>query len=466
MNILLFVCDTLRADHLGCYGYFRDTSPNIDRIASEGILFEDFYDAGCPTGPAFASLYTGLYPIHHRFYRFLAPNIRQVDDMVFTIPEILRVMGYTTAGFHNLLNMMDKPKHLVKGYQFYINIGQYYPHHSFHEILAEQVNHRLIPWLKTYAHEKFFLFVHYWDPHGPYNQPKEYWDFFRHKKDLSDLLIREAPAGYKYVPGWGTIDEIKIDEKPLYYTQRFSSVRELVDLYDGEIAYMDRAIGEVLETLEAKEVLDETLIILTADHGEQLCQHKSYGYGWQHAGLHDAVTQVPLLIRYPANVPKGKRIGGFCQHIDILPTLLDLLGKKATGLDIDGKSILPLLRNEQIRDRIFMEHTSGQRAIRTAEWHLLDDATFPREHSRELELYNVKEDPMEAVNLAKANEQKAQELREILHRWVKGNLKEGEIDPTIYTGEKGWGYSQNSREGKMRVRRLLESLNISAPEKW
>jgi len=463
MNILFFVCDTLRADHLGCYGYFRNTSPNIDRLAREGVLFEDFYDAGCPTGPAFTCMYTGLYPIHHKFYRFLYPNARQVDDMIFTMPEMLRGLGYTTAGFHNLLNMMDRPKHLVKGYEFYINLGEYFPHHAFHTLRCEEVNRRLIPWIRSYSDEKFFLFVHYWDPHGPYNQPKKYRDLFQHQRDLSDLEIREAPAGYKYIPGWGTIEEVTVNEKPLYYDLRASSLGALVDLYDGEIAYMDHAIGEVIQTLEDEGVLEETLIILTSDHGEQLCQHRSYG--WQHAGLHDAVTHVPLIMRYPKKLPKGVRVKGFCQHIDILPTLLDLLGVGRNVLDIDGRSLMPLLNNEEIRDLIFMEHTSGQRSVRTAEWHLIDDETIPRKRYRELELYNVKEDPMETVNLAKNMKDKAK-LKEALRGWIRENLKEGERDPAIYADERGWGYSTSRQEYILKERRLLDMLKIYAPEKW
>lgn len=115
MNVFLIVCDTLRADHLGCYGYFRDTSPNIDRIAREGVLFEDFYTSGAPTGPGFTCIYTGLHTIHHKFYKFLIPNIRQVDDMIFTLPEIMRFLGYTTAGLDNLMSQLARAKHFVRG---------------------------------------------------------------------------------------------------------------------------------------------------------------------------------------------------------------------------------------------------------------------------------------------------------------------------------------------------------------
>jgi len=111
MNIVLIVCDTLRFDHLGCYGYFRDTSPNIDNMAKDGAIFEDFYTSGAPTGPAFTCMYTGLHAINHKHYQFIQPNVRQLDDLIFTMPEILKAGGFTTAAIDNLINFPSHSKH-------------------------------------------------------------------------------------------------------------------------------------------------------------------------------------------------------------------------------------------------------------------------------------------------------------------------------------------------------------------
>jgi len=414
VNILMFVCDTLRADHLGCYGYFRDTSPNIDRIAKEGVLFEDFYTSGAPTGPAFTCLYTGLHTIRHKFYRFMEANIRQIDDTLPTIPLILRAIGYTTAAIDNLMNFTSHPKHFAKGYEFYINASFNGPA----RITAEQVNRRLIPWIKHYADEKFFLFVHYWDPHLPYNQPEKYKKMFTHKPgNLSDLEVKNASVGYDYVPGWGKIGDFPEGKK------KIGNNTMSIDLYDGEIAYMDHAIGEVIEAIESKNVLDETLVIVTSDHGEDwLGQHYNV---WDHASLHDAVTHIPLIMRYPRRLLKETKIKGFCQHIDILPMLIDFIGfpRITEILDIDGMSILPLLKGEEIREQIFMEQTSGLRAVRTKEWKLIED--FKGRFRRKIELYNVKND-------SEMEKERAIELKGILQNWIKMNLKEGEKDPLIY----------------------------------
>ncbi|MEM3041742.1 MAG: sulfatase, partial [Nitrososphaerota archaeon] len=438
-----------------------ETAPNIDRIARDGVLFKDFFNAGCPTGPGFTCIYTGLHTIHHKFYRFGDPNLRQVDDTIFTIPEIMRAMGYTTAGFDNLMNLLyARAKHFVRGYEFYVNCGP----SAFdlaHHLKAEQLNHRLIPWLKQYANEKFFLFVHYWDPHGPYNQPEPFRTLFQHKKgSLDDLLVKEAPAGYKYVPGWGTVDQVLENDKKTIIQYGEPAT---VDLYDGEIAYMDKAIGEVIDTLENQGVLEDTAVIVTSDHGEQLSQHGL----WQHGFLHAAETHIPLIIRYPKRLPKGVRVKGFCQQIDILPTIMDLVGVSPKIVDVDGTSVLPLLRGERIRDQIFMETSNGQRALRTEEWMFIEDEIVDMEAraihlkmpKRKPELYNVKNDPMEVINLVDKEKERAEQMRETLISWVKSNIKEGENDPAIY--EDWRELNKRTLDYGAKVKKLLESLKAS-----
>ena len=125
MNVIWFVLDTLRSDHLGCYGYFRDTSPNIDRLAEEGVLFEDSYASAIATGPGFTSLFTGLAAIHHGFYLtpWNVPNAPLLDDRIVTLPELIQARGdYTTAAFDNLINFRAHMKHFVRGFEFYVNI--------------------------------------------------------------------------------------------------------------------------------------------------------------------------------------------------------------------------------------------------------------------------------------------------------------------------------------------------------
>ena len=164
MNIILIVIDTLRADHLSCYGYFRETSPTLDRLAREGVLFEDMYASGVPTGPGFTSIMTGLYPVSHKYYitPYDVPNAYQLDDDIPVLAEILWDHGYVTAAVDNLINFRSHMKHFVRGFEYYMNptkTSRWVHHH----VTADQVNRMAVPWIRRHSYERFFLFVHYWD---------------------------------------------------------------------------------------------------------------------------------------------------------------------------------------------------------------------------------------------------------------------------------------------------------------
>ncbi len=430
MNIVLVVIDTLRADHLSCYGYFRETSPTIDRLAKEGVLFENSYAAGIATGPGFTSIITGLYPIRSKYYitPWNVPNTYQLDDNIPVLAEILWDHRYTTAAFDNLINFRSHPKHFVRGYEYYVNVtrtSKWLHHH----IIGRELNARLIPWIKQHAYEKFFLFIHYWDPHMPYNMPVGFDRVFRHKKgDLSDLKVVKTEAGYDYVPGWGKADEIfEGDEE------------KSIDLYDCEIFYVDHCLAQVINTLEDLRILDDTLIIITSDHGEQLGQHGLYG----HAGLHEAVIKIPLIIRYPPKVPKGVRVKEYAQQVDIVPTILDLAGIKV-DYQFNGESLMKLINGGKIREYAVSE-TWGERAIIDCDWKLI--VHYPKELERPgpelksiielakkkgelgFELYNIRKDPAEVINLADTEQTILDNLLNKLNEWIKAHLKPGEKDP-------------------------------------
>ncbi len=443
MNILLIVIDTLRADHLSCYGYFRETSPTIDRLAREGVLFENFYASGIATGPGFTSIITGLYPTSHKYYitPYDIPNAYQLDDNIPVLAEILWDNGYVTAAVDNLINFRSHMKHFVRGYEYYMNptkTSRWVHHH----VIADEVNKKAIPWIRQHSYEKFFLFLHYWDPHAPYNQPEGYRSVFKHKKgDYSDLKILKAKAGYEYVPGWGKIDEI-IEEVN----------GKSIDLYDGEILYVDHAVAEVIETLKDEGILDDTLIIITSDHGEQLGQHGI----WGHAGLHEPVIKIPLIMRYPKKLPKGLRVNGFAQHADIVPTILELANIKVE-YNFDGESLLKLIKGDKIRDFVICE-TWGERCIIYNNWKLIVHypvelqvlhEIFPKPFKKRhfgptitilkkivkkenfgYELYNLEEDPMEVINLAEERMDLVKELKQMIDEWVR--QKVGDKDPMFF----------------------------------
>jgi arylsulfatase A-like enzyme len=463
MNIVLFVIDTLRADHLSCYGYFRETSPNIDKLADEGVLFQDHYAAGVPTGPGFTSIVTGMYPINHEFYitPWNIPNSYQMDDDILVLPEVLWESGYVTAAFDNLVNFRSRMKHFIRGYEYYINVTRS-ANYLHHHIWADLVNQKLLPWIDEHKDDRFFLFVHYWDPHTPYNQPKEFQEIFRHKKgDLSDLEVREAKAGYEYVPGWGKADEIFEGRETRWGWpipgERFADELS-IEMYDGEIAYVDDRLGQVIEKLKEKDLYDDTLIIVTSDHGENLGQHGM----WEHGGVYEPVIYVPLIMVCPSVLPKEKRVEGFAQQVDISTTIFELAdvplasvmermetyvkktGNPAYSKNIrgftDGVNLLDLMDGREIRDYIIAEtgnvrlirgaedkieaKTLGIRTIREDEWKLIVYSNGRKE------LFNIEEDPMEIRNLADEKPEIVDRLNSSLNAWITSNLN-GREDPIL-----------------------------------
>jgi len=424
MNVVWFVLDTLRADHLGCYGYFRDTSPNLDQLAAEGTLFENSYASAIATGPGFTSLFTGLAAINHGFYLtpWNTPNAPLLDDRIPTVAELVQARGdYTTAAFDNLINFRSHMKQFVRGFEFYINITRS-PAWLHHHVIADEVNHRLLPWLERHADEPFFAFVHYWDPHTPYNMPDEFCGKFDRKK--GDLVVKKAPDGYEYVPGWGLADKLPEGNE-----------RQSIDLYDDEVFYTDHSVGLVRRKLEELGILDQTAIIVTSDHGEDLDLHGLWGHGT----VHNTTICVPLIIREPKHVPQGKRVTKFVQHADNLPTILEYFPQQERpGFDrvtvprwlpkmaerFDGKSLLALARGERGAKSEIVAESHGQRAYIAPPWKLIwhKDGTKG-------ELFHLENDPLELNNRAEDEPAVAEELSQKLRQWVEQNLAGKRTDP-------------------------------------
>ncbi len=330
MKVLLLALDTLRADHLSGYGYYRPTSPVLDELMAKGTGFLNCSSAFSVTLPSFTSIVTGKYCANHKMVinPFMSPNQREIflDDTTPTLAEVLLDQGYTTAAFDNLINFASHPSWFVRGYEYYVNVTRS-SEARHHWILADDINNRLLPWLREHASEDFFVFAHYWDPHKPYNAPEPYDSMYLD----SEVRVKKAQSGVSYVECAGPLAELKDPE------------RANLARYDGEINYLDNRLGQVLGALESYGIADETAIIIVGDHGEIMVERDVH---FDHRGVWNFNVRVPLILYSPTLTPQVRRSDSYVHHVDLFPTVLDLLGLEPRK-GLDGSSLLPLITKEQ-----------------------------------------------------------------------------------------------------------------------
>ncbi len=333
MKFIVFFWDTLRADHTSCYGYPRRTTPNLERLAADGAVFDRSMTVTGHTGPTFTSYVTGQYPFQHDVIStfFNHPNLprERLDDTAPVLQEVLRnEHGFLTAAFDNLLTWPSQPVWMARGNDYYINTV--HPENPFCcWVLAEHINARLIPFLREHKDRDFFIFVHYWDPHQPYNQPDPYRHTF---DDAPGFDEAEAADGRRYVPTWGWTENLTDEHQAR------------INLYDAKIHYCDHYFGQVLDELKALGVYDDTTIISTADHGEDMFEHNA---PMEHRETYRSTAFVPCVVK-PARelgVEPGQRIPHLISTLDLAPTIFDMMGAEPPA-SMEGASWLPLLRGE------------------------------------------------------------------------------------------------------------------------
>ena len=423
INVLFIAIDTLRADHMSCYGYDKLTTPYIDKnLVNTGVLFENCIAPGIPTHPGYTTMHTGMHPLTHEIVCHCGKVI--LKNEVKILSQILRSNGYTTAAIDNLV--MNAPW-FVRGYDYYIFSGGITVISKGIKISGEIVTKKAISFLKAWKegifgdNHPFFLFVHYWDPHTPYLPPEDYIKmFYRGKRRPLKELLMQTKWGRHIYKMWlkQIIEDKGIDDK------------NYVDAsYDAEVYYSDRCVEKLIEYLKEINEFDNTLIILTADHGEGLGENNVY---YDHHGLYEWDIHVPLIMRLPSLLPEGKRVSELVTHEDIVPTVLDLLNIKL-NYKFDGRSLLPIIIGEE-KGREFVicvENTRmSKRAIRTKGWKLIQTLK-PDIYGRPagyLELYNLQKG--EDTNLADEHKDIAKELLYKMEVWYREKLN-GKADPLM-----------------------------------
>jgi arylsulfatase A-like enzyme len=311
-NILLITVDTTRADHLSCYGYPLRTSPNIDKLASEGVRFQNAYSPIPLTGPAHIALMTSLYPQQHGATingMHMSSHPRPV-----TLAQILHRLGYRTAAFVSAWPVKKGITGLGRGFDVYNQKFTYHYKLVNSARDGKDTTDAALRWLKKRGDKHpFFLWVHYFDPHEPYDLRPEFADLPR-------------------TPG---ASEIRLA------SQRKLSVEDAqrVTAYDSEIAYSDHYIGQVLQQVEAMGIRERTLIVLAADHGESLGENGYWGHGDK---LFQGIVHIPLIISRPGTIPQGLVVKEDVGLLDIMPTILDYVGIPAR-LPLEGQSFRPFV---------------------------------------------------------------------------------------------------------------------------
>ena len=425
-NIVLFAVDSLLADHMSCYGYHRQTTPHIDRFAQSGVLFERNYSPHIPTTSAYASMLTGRDCFGTRVVALRHQGGLRPD--VSTLPELLRASGYTST----CVGFTGNPS--ARGFDKYLDYPGWGSWNEGRSPKAENLNRVALPELdRLIAQEQpFLLFLRHMDPHAPYLPPAPYERMFYHgdETDPSNRSMEPVMAFKPFRDFFASWMPPGISDKDYVVAQ-----------YDGAVAYMDACIQSIFTALESHGILDDTIVVLNGDHGETLYDHECW---FDHHGIYDVTLHVPLVIRYPRMVPAGKRIPGFVQHKDLVPTLLDLAGLTAgvpTGQQaFEGRSLLPLVRGEiaSHESEFYITECTWMRkhGWRTPEWKLIV-ALEPDFHFKpEVELYNLVEDPHEDVNLAEREPEVVALLRARMDAWIaKREQEEGITNPMLTQGD-------------------------------
>ncbi len=323
-DILLVVVDTLRADHLGAYGYSRPTSPAIDALARRATLFENAWAAAPWTLPSVMSIMTGRYASHHRVEN---DGLRLAPD-VPTLAEALRGAGYATGGFVSHI-YVDRPFGFERGFATFEDFGLSRPGYRLEaglEPRADRVTEAALSWIHRQGSRPVFLLVHYFDPHWPYDPPRAYGNLF------PDTYRGPLDATYD------SISQFQLPERTLPDDYR----RFLIDRYDGEIRFVDDQLGRLLRGLGESGRAGRIWTVLTGDHGEEFKDHGSMGHGRQ---MYEEVIRVPLIIAGPEGEGRaaGARIGAPVSGVDLFPTIASLAGVAALPKGLDGRSLRPYL---------------------------------------------------------------------------------------------------------------------------
>ncbi|MCQ9206269.1 MAG: sulfatase-like hydrolase/transferase [Omnitrophica bacterium] len=394
-NVIILLSDSLRRDHMGLYGYGRDTTPNIDRFAKDCVVFKNAISQCSWTSPAVASLFTSLYSSVHGVISHRERKADCLNHKLVTIAEALKEKGFQTAAF------IASPQ-ICKGLLWDQGFDKFKRIATMDVFLnakprASELNRLSLEWIAKNKGKPFFVYIHYMDTHYPYIPPQPYDSAF--KSDVTRKMnTKEASAMHGVSGKDGQSSDLS------YY----------IDKYDGEILYMDHMIGQFLGELKRYGLADNTVIVVTSDHGEGFFEHGFCGHGHT---LYNEEIDIPLIIKVPESIGLKGAVYRKVGLIDILPSIMHVIGSKFSYYDINGINILDSSVDTVPKNRaIFSEldHKITLRAIKKFNYKAI---YAPSEEK--VELYDFENDPRETDNIVESYSEKSDELQEEIDAWQK-----------------------------------------------
>ncbi len=423
-NVVLLIIDTLRADRLGCYGYDKPTTPAIDEVAEESVLFEQAYVQWASSLPSHASIMASMHPYYHGAF----PNGKSLNPKLLTLPKILKEYGYTNGAFVSNA-LVGNQYNFELGYNTFTDLTHFdYRDTSWrmwlHELNLIRLYDKLanrdlftelaVSWIEHHQNRPFFLWGQWLHPHAPYNPPEE----VLRKFEDSYSGIADGSLQQIFDIRQGNVELSEVDQR--HYSA----------LYDAEVAVSDMQIQRIYDRLKSLGLVENSIIIITSDHGENMLEH---GLEYGHAGVHESSVRIPLIFRLPDRTAEQVRIPQVVQSIDIAPTVLDLIDVPAPE-QFQGRSMMPLLEGDGVdwpneaycvgfwKKRNFF-------GLRKGDWKLILDA---RKDNHTWELYHLPTDPHETNNLYEIETEVAQEMKQAMEGWLTREL--GDLDMAYQPG--------------------------------
>jgi arylsulfatase A-like enzyme len=409
-NIVVIVVDSLRADHLSSYGYTRRTSPNVDLLAQQGVVFENAFSTAPWTKPSHASLLTGHYTSEHG-----ADVDEPLDDRLPTLGEEFQARGYRTGAFSANYEVFNRRQGFGRGFHHFEDdyrslanmvthtlIGRLVEYYVLHQgfgleykldrKLAPDVNQAVVRWIDRDPSKPFFAFLNYFDVHAPYTPPQPYRSMFSELENPGGLINTDWDLDHIYLPM--TSEQIQGE----------------IDAYDGAIGYVDEHIRQLLDSLQQRGISENTIVVITSDHGEMFGEHGLFEHN---NSLYREVLHVPLIVSWAGHLPAGERIQRPVSIVNLPATLLDLIGdddlapfstdslarlweEPDTATDwpnpLAEASLIPWVPQQHLTSR------GAMKSVVSPEWHYIVHEELGEE------LYAWPTDPSESIDLARDEE--------------------------------------------------------------